>query len=128
MIYYLNKVEHLYIKEKGYKGFPVDIWSAGISLYIMLSGTLPFSIMYNDSDTDTNNTNRNTKKNKNITIKNAVINNNPKPIPIEEISDDAKDLLKGLLNKDPDKRLTIDEILKHPWIKIIIILLQKVLY
>ena len=30
-------------KEKGYEPFPIDIWSSGISLYIMLSGTLPFN-------------------------------------------------------------------------------------
>ena len=30
-------------KIKGYGSPPVDIWSARITLYIMLSGTLPFS-------------------------------------------------------------------------------------
>ena len=97
-------------KEKGYKGFPVDIWSAGIALYIMLSGTFPFMIKNNtDSFFDPNS---NIKKN--IAIKNIIINKKPKPI--EDISDNANDLLKGLLNKDPNKRLTIDEILKHPWL------------
>ena len=39
-------------KEKGYNGFPVDIWSAGIALYIMISGKLPFNLneSYNDFD------------------------------------------------------------------------------
>ena len=35
--------------------------------------------------------------------------------PIEDISKDASDLLKGLLEKEPKKRLTADEILNHPW-------------
>ena len=97
------------LKEKGYKGFPVDIWSAGISLYIMLSGALPFSIKNeNDSFFDgKNNINK-------LALKNVIINNEPKGI--EKISDNARDLLHGLLNKDPNKRLTCDEILKHPWL------------
>ena len=97
-------------KEKGYKGFPVDIWSAGIALYIMLSGALPFSVKNeNDSFLEGNN-----NKRKNMALKKAIINNSPKKI--EKISDNARDLLHGLLNKDPNKRLTCDEILNHPWL------------
>jgi serine/threonine protein kinase len=98
-------------KEKGYKGFPVDIWSAGIALYIMLSGTLPFSIKDDiDSFVDENDF----KKKKNLALRQAIIYNEPKKI--EKISDKARDLLHGLLNKDPNKRLTCDEILNHPWL------------
>ena len=98
-------------KEKGYKAFPVDIWSAGIALYIMLSGTLPFNIKIKcDSLIDANNKH----KLKNIALKKAIVNDKPKRI--ENISDNARNLLHGLLNKDPNKRLTCDEILRHPWI------------
>lgn len=32
-----------------------------------------------------------------------------------EISEDAKDLLQKLLNKDQSKRPTISEVMQHPW-------------
>ena len=100
-------------KEKGYKGFPVDIWSAGIALYIMLSGSLPFSVK-NENDSLIEGNNNNNNKKKNMALRNAIINCEPKKI--EKISEEARDLLHGLLNKDPNKRLTCDEILKHPWL------------
>ena len=32
------------------------------------------------------------------------------------ISDKCKDLIKQLLNLDPDSRITAEQVLKHPWI------------
>jgi len=118
-------------KKKGYRGFPVDIWSSGIALYIMLSGTLPFNIKNknkkdkkdqknsenseNDEHDDDDNDDISLTHNNNYELQYSIINKNPKKI--EKISDEARDLLNGLLDKDPDKRLTIDEILNHPWLK-----------
>lgn len=35
----------------------------------------------------------------------------------EEISQEALSLLKGILEKDPDRRLSSDQILKHHWMQ-----------
>ena len=99
----------------GYKGFPVDIWACGIALYIMLSGTFPFIV--DDKGSEISSFNDKSNKSEayyNKEIKLAIINNEPNEI--ENISTEAKDLLNGILNKDPNKRLTIEQILSHPWL------------
>ena len=96
-------------KTHGYEGFPVDVWSCGISLYIMLSGTLPFNLKSNESSSVEE------ESNNNMELEYSIINKEPKYI--EKISDEARDLLKRLLNKNPAQRITIDEILNHPWLK-----------
>ena len=93
-------------KESGYEAFPVDLWSAGIALYIMLSGTLPFTLNNNIDEVNHNNNNA---------LQYAIINSDPNPI--EGISKEAKDLLKGLLDKNPKTRYTPDIILNHPWFR-----------
>ena len=100
-------------KKGGYLGYPVDIWSAGIALYIMLSGTLPFS--YRNKEKKEMNNSISLSNNNNYELQNSIINKEPKKI--KKISEEARSLLQGLLNKDPNKRLTIEQILDHPWLK-----------
>ena len=73
----------------------VDIWSAGIILYAMLCGYLPFEGENNE------------KLYENI-MKGEF------EIP-SYLSDKAKDLIKKILITDPKKRANINQIKNHPW-------------
>ena len=81
--------------EKGYKPGPVDIWSAGVILYFMISGKLPFN---GDSDEELY------KKIIDAKVKN-----------IQGASKEVNDLIKKILNPNPRKRITIPKIKNHPW-------------
>ena len=72
------------LKDKGYEGFASDVWSAGIVLYAMLYGSVPFKA---------NNMNDLHK----IIIKGKYSLKN-------EISEDAQSILKMMLEIDPKKR------------------------
>uniref|UniRef100_A0A5B6ZFU8 Protein kinase domain-containing protein n=1 Tax=Davidia involucrata TaxID=16924 RepID=A0A5B6ZFU8_DAVIN len=77
----------------------VDVWSAGVILYIMLAGIPPF---YGDSATE---------------IFEAVLRANLRfpPRVFHSVSPVAKDLLRRMLCKDVSKRFTAEQVLRHPW-------------
>jgi serine/threonine protein kinase len=83
-------------KEKPYDPYVTDIWSSGVVLYIIVSGFFPF------------------RGNNETELRKSIVSGNfPKLI---DISENLKDLLDKLLEINPEKRITIDEILKHPWL------------
>lgn len=78
----------------------VDMWGAGVTLYQMLSSTLPFYSSYEEESV---------KK-----IQNGEFDFEGERWKF--IGNLAKDLIKQCLQIDPKKRLLPDEGLNHPWV------------
>ncbi|XP_022742505.1 calcium-dependent protein kinase 1-like isoform X2 [Durio zibethinus] len=83
-------------------GPEADVWSAGVIIYILLSGVPPFwgeteqeifnEVLHGDLDFTSD--------------------------PWPSISESAKDLVTKMLDRDAKKRITAYEVLRHPWVQV----------
>ena len=79
-----------------------DVWSCGVILFILLCGYPPFN------------------GNTNVDIFHAIQNQNPifGGEEWEDITSEAKDLIKLMLKKNPSERLSAEQCLTHKWFRI----------
>lgn len=78
------------LQGKSYRGKEQDIWALGILLYTIVYKENPF---YNIDE----------------------ILDHPLRVPFIPFSEDCIDLIRGMLDRDVDNRLTIGEVMEHPW-------------
>lgn len=90
-----NYVAPEVLKEQGYDGLKADIWSCGVVLFVMLAGYLPFD-------------------DENVNALFTKIERGEFRMP-RNISPESKDLLSQMMTVDPNRRITLDQIIIHPW-------------
>ncbi|GAB4859214.1 Serine/threonine-protein kinase grik2 [Ancistrocladus abbreviatus] len=79
-----------------YRGRAADTWAVGVTLYCMMMGNFPF---IGDSLQETYDK----------------IVNDPLYLP-DDLNLQLKNLLEGLLCKDPKQRMTLEDVAEHPWV------------
>ncbi|XP_043574757.1 calcium/calmodulin-dependent protein kinase kinase 1 isoform X1 [Chiloscyllium plagiosum] len=83
---------------KSFHGKALDVWAIGVTLYCLVFGKCPFIDEY-------------------ILALHAKIKNWPVEFPEKpEVSEELKDLLLRMLDKNPDTRITVPQIKLHQWV------------
>jgi 5'-AMP-activated protein kinase, catalytic alpha subunit len=115
----LNYIAPEIVKNTGYDGQLADIWACGVILYFMLTGRRPFDdesvhklldkIIVGDFKFPQPNGGLGLTKQNSTSAADEGIR--------VKISEEAKDLVKRILNPNPRKRFTIEQIMMHPWMQ-----------
>lgn len=90
-----------------YDGFKVDAWSCAVVLYNLVTGYHPFS---------GNKVGEPYSKAKVDSCVDNILNMNYTFPPECHLSNKCIDLIQGCLEEDPEKRMSITEIISHPWL------------
>ncbi|XP_056640231.1 serine/threonine-protein kinase GL21140 [Diorhabda sublineata] len=92
------------LTESGY-GLKIDVWAAGVILYILLCGYPPFVSQDNDQEK----------------LFDCILSGQYE-FPEEywqDVSSSAKELIQNMLQLDPELRFSAEDVLDHPWLQTI---------
>lgn len=84
--------------------FQIDVWAAGVILYILLCGYPPFVSQDNDQEK----------------LFDCILSGQY-DFPDEywqDVSGQAKELIQNMLQLQPDVRFSAEDVLDHPWLQI----------
>ena len=98
------------LQQKPYSPLLADVWSLGVCLYIFVNASFPFKI---SDDPD-------------MMVKLQLLSEmNMKSKYEAALSPEIKDLIKCMLQTDSSKRITMNNVLFHPWIKAVVVQKNK---
>ena len=80
----------------------VDIYSMGALMHALITATLPF---WSNDDQE-----------RRYKVQHELLDFGSDDF-LQRLSIEGKQILAGMLCKDPTKRLTVDQVLDHPWLK-----------
>lgn len=83
---------------KAFSGQLADIWALGATMWMLKFGNPPFVA-------------------KNIVALSNKIQNDPLVFPSDDVDVKLQDLLENMLAKDANKRLSLQEVIMHPWMR-----------
>jgi len=90
------------VRRRSYDGFKADVFSAGVVAFALIFGVFPFD---------------------NLRVNGRHSNDPSRPLPTlkvrfpsdVKVSQSVKDLVSSMLEDDPDKRISVDQVLAHEW-------------
>ncbi|GLC37612.1 hypothetical protein PLESTB_001667900 [Pleodorina starrii] len=98
--------EVLVNRDGKYDGKVADIWSCGVMLYVMFYGRYPFEVPAGAAMP---------KATEILSMLDNMVRQKYELPAKVEVSEPGKDLLKKMLLPDPKERITLEDVMKHPW-------------
>uniref|UniRef100_H3DFN7 calcium/calmodulin-dependent protein kinase n=1 Tax=Tetraodon nigroviridis TaxID=99883 RepID=H3DFN7_TETNG len=83
---------------QGFSGKALDVWAMGVTLYCFVFGRCPFYDEYV------------------LSLHNKIKNKDVEFPETPVITEDLKELIERMLDKNPETRITVPEIKLHPWV------------
>uniref|UniRef100_A0A672GPW3 non-specific serine/threonine protein kinase n=1 Tax=Salarias fasciatus TaxID=181472 RepID=A0A672GPW3_SALFA len=84
--------------EQSFSGKALDVWAMGVTLYCFVFGTCPFYDEYI------------------VSLHNKIKNKAVEFPETPSVSNELKELIQRMLDKTPERRITIPQIKLHPWV------------